>query len=88
MARAVSPSGGGGGDAAAWVIPGAAAAGLVVGGALWVGGGLASLLSGAGWHSAPFGLSLLIGVVTDGTGASSSVVTRTRMRWFRVIDSR
>ncbi len=67
MPRAVSPAGGGGGDAAAWVIPGAAAAGLVVGGALWVGGGLASLLSGAGWHSAPFGLSLLIGVVTDGT---------------------
>ncbi len=67
MPRAVTPSGGGGGDAAAWVIPGAAAAGLVVGAALWVGGGLASMLAGAGWHSAPFGLSLLIGVVSDGT---------------------
>ncbi len=68
MARAVSPSGGsGGGDAAAWLIPGAAAAGLVAGGALWVSGGLASMLAGAGWHSAPIGLSLLIGVVTDGT---------------------
>ena len=69
MARAVAPAGGGGGDAAAWVIPGVAAAGLVIGGALWVGGGLASLVSGAGWHSAPFGLSLLIGVVTDGTAS-------------------
>ena len=67
MPRAVSPSGGGSGDGAAWVIPGAAAAALIAGGALWVGGGLASLLAGAGWHSAPFGLSLLIGVVTDGT---------------------
>jgi len=67
MARAVTPAGGGGGDAAAWIIPGAAAAGLAVGGALWVAGGLASLIAGAGWHSAAFGLSLLIGVVTDGT---------------------
>jgi len=67
MARAVSPAGGGGGDAAAWVIPGAAAAAAVLGGALWVAGGLASLLSGAGWHSAPFALSTLIRVATDGT---------------------
>jgi type IV secretory pathway TraG/TraD family ATPase VirD4 len=72
MPRAVTPSGGGSGDAAAWVIPGAAAAGLVAGGALWVSGGLASMVAGAGWHSAhfgaPFGLSLLIGVASDGTG--------------------
>ena len=51
----------------AWIIPGVAAGALVAGGALWVGGGLASMLTGAGWHSAPFGLSLLIGVVTEGT---------------------
>jgi type IV secretory pathway TraG/TraD family ATPase VirD4 len=65
MARAVSPSGGG--EAAAWVIPGVAAAALVVGGSLWIAGGLASTFAGLGWQSAPFGLSTLIGVVTSGT---------------------
>ena len=70
--RAVAPAtGGGGGQASAWVIPGVAAAALVAGGALWVAGGLASMLAGAGWRSAPleapFGLPLLIGVLRDGT---------------------
>jgi hypothetical protein len=68
MARAVGPAGGGSGDAAAWVIPGLAAAALGVGGALWLAGGLASLLAGAGWHSAPFELATLIGVARHGTG--------------------
>jgi type IV secretory pathway TraG/TraD family ATPase VirD4 len=52
---------------APWIIPGVAAVALSIGGALWIAGGLASMLAGAGWHSAPFGLPLLIGVVTDGT---------------------
>ena len=65
MTRAVSPSGGGG-AAAAWLIPGAAAAALVASGALWVAGGLASVIAGAGWTSAPVGLSPLITVVSEG----------------------
>ncbi len=70
MARAVTPAGGGlaGGDALAWVIPGAAASAAVAGAALWTAGGLASMLAGRGWHSAPFTLTTLIGVVRNGTG--------------------
>ncbi len=72
MTRAAGPSPAGlssGADGLAWLIPGVAAVGLVLGAALWVGGGLACVLSGAGWQSAPFGLGLLIGLATNGTGA-------------------
>ena len=70
MARAVTPAGGGlaGGDALAWVIPAAAAGAAVAGGALWTAGGLASMLAGRGWRSAPFTLTTLIGIVRNGTG--------------------
>ncbi len=61
--------GGGGGAGAAWVVP--AAGGMLVasGGALWVAGGLASLLSGGGWRSAPFGLFFAVRVLRAGPGA-------------------
>jgi len=62
------PTGGGGTDAAAWLIPAVAAVAAVIGGALWTAGGLASVLAGRGWHSAPFTLTTLIGVVRNGTG--------------------
>jgi len=68
MARAITPTGGGGTDAAAWLIPAVAAVAAVIGGALWTAGGLASVLAGRGWHSAPFTLTTLIGVVRNGTG--------------------
>ncbi len=70
MARAVAPAGGGlaGGDALAWVIPAAAAVAAVAGAALWTAGGLASMLAGRGWRSAPFTLTTLIGIVRNGTG--------------------
>jgi len=68
MARAITPTGGGSTDTAAWVIPGAAAVAAVAGAALWTAGGLASMLAGRGWHSAPFTLTTLIAVVRNGTG--------------------
>jgi hypothetical protein len=68
MACAGRPSGGGGTDLAAWAIPALALVALVVGGALWLAGGLASLLAGAGWQSAPFTLTTLIRVLTEGPG--------------------
>ena len=70
MARAITPtSGGGSGDAIAWLIPAVAAVAAVIGGALWTAGGLASVLAGWGWRSAPFTLTTLIGVVRNGTTA-------------------
>ena len=70
MARAITPtSGGGSGDATAWLIPAVAAVAAVIGGALWTAGGLASVLAGRGWRSAPFTLTTLIGVVRNGTTA-------------------
>jgi hypothetical protein len=69
MARAITPTGGGGsGDAIAWLIPAVAAVAAVIGGALWTAGGLASVLAGRGWRSAPFTLTTLIGIVRNGTG--------------------
>jgi len=68
MARAITPTSGGNSDAVAWLIPGVAAVAAVIGGALWTAGGLASVLAGRGWRSAPFTLTTLIGVVRNGTG--------------------
>jgi type IV secretory pathway TraG/TraD family ATPase VirD4 len=68
MAGAGRPAGGGGSDLAAWAIPALALVALVVGGALWLAGGLASLLAGAGWQSAPFHLTTLLRVLTEGPG--------------------
>ena len=65
MARSIAPHGGAG-EGAAWIIPGLAAVAVVIGGALWVGGGLASLVTGHGWVCAPFTLSALITVATSG----------------------
>ncbi len=59
-------AGTGSGGAAAWVVP-AAAAGLVVcGAALWVAGGVASMLAGRGWHSARLSLLFTVQVLRDG----------------------
>ncbi len=70
MARAITPtSGGGSGDTVAWLIPAVAAVAVVIGGALWTAGGLASVLAGRGWHSPPFTLTTLIGVARNGTTA-------------------
>ena len=68
MARAVTATGGGSTDTAAWLIPAVAAVAAVIGGALWTAGGLASVLAGRGWHSAPFTLTTLIAIVRNGTG--------------------
>jgi len=65
MARPVS-TGGAGGAGGAWVVPAAAAALVVSGGALWVAGGLASLLAGRGWRSAPFSLFFAVHALRDG----------------------
>jgi len=69
MARAITPTSGGNSDAVAWLIPAVAAVAAVIGGALWTAGGLASVLAGRGWRSAPFTLTTLIGVVRNGTTA-------------------
>jgi len=68
MPRAITPTGGGSTDTAAWLIPAVAAVAAVIGGALWTAGGLASVLAGRGWHSAPFTLTTLIAIVRNGTG--------------------
>jgi len=58
--------GGVGGAGAAWVVPAAGAALVATGGALWVAGGLASLLAGYGWRSAPFGIFFAVRVAQSG----------------------
>ncbi len=71
MARVLSSNGSGlgGGTGAAWVVPAAAAVFAATGGALWAGGALASVLSGHGWRSAPFGLFFAARALRDGPGA-------------------
>jgi len=68
MTRAITPTGGGSTDTAAWLIPAVAAVAAVIGAALWTAGGLASVLAGRGWHSAPFTLTTLIAIVRNGPG--------------------
>ncbi len=69
MARVLSSNGNGlgGGSGAAWVVPVAAAVFAATGGALWAGGALAGVLSGRGWHAAPYSLLLVVHVARDGT---------------------
>ncbi len=69
MARVLSSNGSGLGGAtgAAWVVPAAAAVFAATGGALWAGGALAGVLSGRGWHAAPYSLLLVVHVARGGT---------------------
>ncbi len=65
MPRAVSAGGGAGGGGgagagAAWVVPAVGAGLLVADAAVWLAGGLASVLAGAGWRSAPFSWFLTV----------------------------
>jgi len=69
MARPVSAGDAGGGSVAAWVVPAVGAALVASDGALWVAGGLASILAGHGWRSAPFGLFFAARALRDGPGA-------------------
>ena len=69
MARPVSAGDAGGGSVAAWVVPAVGAALVASDGALWVAGGLASILAGHGWRSAPFGLFIAARALRDGPGA-------------------
>ena len=66
MARAVTARGGGGGQ---WGLLAGMAAVVVASTALWVGGGLASSLSGHGWRSAAFSPVLILAVARRGTDA-------------------
>ena len=69
MARMLGSNGSGlaGGSGAAWVVPAAAAVFAATGGALWAGGALAGVLSGEGWHPAPYSLLLVVDVARGGT---------------------
>jgi hypothetical protein len=66
MARAVTARGAGGGE---WGLLAGVAAVVGASTALWVGGGLASSLSGRGWGSAAFSPVLVLAVARSGTAA-------------------
>jgi type IV secretory pathway TraG/TraD family ATPase VirD4 len=69
MARAI-PTGAGAGtgaSGAAWVVPAVGAALVLSSGAVWVGGGVASLAAGQGWRSAPFGMLLVVDALRRGS---------------------
>src|SRR5664279_4155233 len=66
MPRAVTTGGTAGGE---WGLLAAMAAVVGASTALWVGGGLASAVSGPGWHSASFSPVLVLAVARSGTGS-------------------
>ena len=69
MARAIPAGAGAGAGAAgaAWVVPAVGAALVLSSGAVWVGGGIASMAAGHGWRSAPFGMLLAVDALRRGS---------------------
>jgi hypothetical protein len=66
MPRAVTTGGTAGGE---WGLLAAMAAVVGASAALWLAGGLASAVSGPGWHSASFSPVLVLAVARSGTGS-------------------